>query len=253
MLMIPSILSADVFVDWRAGYHVTYPDDWYHVPYSDVSIFLIEQNITPAEFDYDAVLARKTEGEFHSGPYIFLTFQPVGQLKDKQIDSVLKFISNEYGLSHNEEPITAPGMVFGLSRPVYDKSLNAVAVKTRVTSEFTDKYVLEMWKFYEKGIALFLCYASKEMYNDAQPIFINIFKSFSTKDLDKVAPRDSAKIVDASERTMPSSYGDDSSIPGGEKGLSESTRRALFVVLLLVIMAVLLRVFIFKKKKTVGE
>jgi len=40
------------------------------------------------------------------------------------------------------------------------------------------------------------------MYNDARPTFLKIMNSFSTKDIDKLASKDSLKVVDLSEREL---------------------------------------------------
>ncbi|UCD95099.1 MAG: hypothetical protein JSU69_03345, partial [Candidatus Zixiibacteriota bacterium] len=165
LLFLSATAMAAVFVNWRAGYHVTYPEDWYHVPYRTVNFFLTSQDIYPTDFDYDAVLAKESDDAFYKVPYIFLTFLPTGELKPAQIDSVVQALSEEYGRSYKEGSLTSGDRPFALDMPIYDRSFRAVAVKARITSETTDKYFLEMRKFYEKGIAVFLCYAPKARYN----------------------------------------------------------------------------------------
>lgn len=248
LLIAPIALEAAVFINWRAGYHIEYPDEWYHVSYQTVNIFLASQNVNRSEFVYDAVIAKQSDAPFFKVPYIFLIFQPVGQLDDAQIDSVLQSISEEYSTEYVERSLKTGKTKFMLSRPVYDASLKAVATRSRVTSEFTDKMLLEIKKFYEKGIAIFLCFAPKEMYNDAEPIFISILNSFSTKDLEEVAPKDSAKIVDLSERELSTYDESDFPEPGEEKGMSDRTKQTIFLFVLAIIAFGLVRLFIIRKK-----
>ncbi|UCD95503.1 MAG: hypothetical protein JSU69_05490 [Candidatus Zixiibacteriota bacterium] len=251
IIMSAPLLSAEeTLVNWNAGYYVTYPDDWYHVPYRDVNIFLTSQRVSRLEFDYDAVLARKSDKPFHEEPYIFLSSILTDELNRGQIDSVLDFVSNEYGHDYIEASVTPGDRKLELDRPIYDRSLNVLAIKDRVTSEFTDKMLLEIRKFYENGMAIFLCYSSKDDYNEVQPIFIDIIASFSTKDLDKAAPKDSFEIVDLSERES-GSY-EENDFPGPRqsgKGMSSTTKRIIFIFLLVVITVGVIRVFVFKKRK----
>jgi hypothetical protein len=252
MIVVSSaMLSAEEkLVDWNGGFHVTYPDDWYHVPYRVVNTFLNSQRVSRLEFDYDAVLARKSDRPFYEEPYIFLSSIPTGELDRAQIDSVIRFVSEDYGHDFVEASIARGDMKLKLDRPVYDRSMNVLVVKDRVTSEYTDKILLEARKFYEKGMAIFLCYSSKEDYDEVQPIFIDIITSLSTKDIDKVAPSDSFEIVDLSERESGSYSEDDFPGPGrADKGMSSTTKRTIFIFLLIVIVVGVIRVFVFKKRK----
>lgn len=249
VLLWPSILAGEVFIDWKAGYYIEYPDDWYQVAYTTVDFFLASQNIDRRQFEYDAVLAQKSEKPFFEMPYAFLSYQPVGQLNSSQIDSVLRTISSEYGRKYVEGSLKSGVPKFNLSQPVYDKSLGAVVVKSRVTSEYTDKVLLEMWKFYEKGIAIFFCYAPKEMYNDARPIFLSILNSFSTRDVEKVASEDSVRVVDLSERELAPYDDSDFPEPGKKTGMSARAKRLIFILLLAVIAFGFVSVVVIKRKK----
>jgi len=247
LLVTPVLMADEPFINWRAGYYVMHPDDWYHVPYGTVNIFLSSQDITSNEFDYDAVLAMEDRKPFFEVPYIFLSHSPIGKLNQAQIDSVLNSIATEYGRKAVTSTLKQDRN-FNLQQPVYDDELKAVAVKTRVTSEYTDKVFLEITRFYEKGMVYFLCYAPKDMYKDARPIFISIMNSFSTKNIDKAAPQDSLKIVDLSDRTL-SEY-DESEFPEPKDDDSGGNwQRYIFIFLLLIIVFSLVKLFVFKKKK----
>lgn len=248
LLLGSAVQASEAFVNWRAGYYVMYPDDWYHVPYRTVNIFLESQEVSAADFDFDAVLAKKLEQKpFFEGPYIFLTHIPMGKLSKIQIDSVLNLIEKVNGRKTVETSLKQDRR-FNLNQPLYDTDLKLIAVKSRVTSEYVDKILLEFTKFYDEGIAYFLCYAPKDMYEDARPVFINIINSFETKDIDKMAKTDSVKVVDLSEREL-NGYNEGEFKGPGDKKSSGSWQRYVFILLLLIIVLGLLKIFVFKKKK----
>nr|MBN2277159.1 hypothetical protein [candidate division Zixibacteria bacterium] len=247
LILMPSFLTAEVFIDWKAGYYVEYPDSWYHVSYRTVNIFLQTQEINPDEFDYDAVLAMKSDKPFFEMPYIFLSFDPAGQLSDRQIDSVVNQLSKEYGRDYIEGSLTGTDRNFNLGQPVYDRKLRAIAVKGRVSSEYIDKILLEIRRFYDKGVAIFLCYAPKEMYEDVRPDFLSIFNSFSTRDLDKVAPKEEVKIVDVSQREL-DDYDEEDFPEPGTKDLSSSGIILVLIIVLAIILLAAIIFFIFKRK-----
>jgi len=248
LLIIPVVSADESFINWRAGYYVMYPDDWYHVSYRTVNIFLTSQDITFDEFDYDAVLALMGDKPFFEMPYIFLSHVPVGKFSETQIDSAVASIARGYGRMVVNSSLKED-RVFNLNQPVYDSELKTLAVKSRVTSEYTDKMLLEITRFYEKGIAFFLCYAPKEMYNDARPTFLKIMNSFSTKDIDKLASKDSLKVVDLSEREL-AGY-DESEFPEPDsKNTRTNWQRYIFIFLLLILVFGLVGLFVFRKKKT---
>ncbi|MCX6828895.1 MAG: hypothetical protein NT002_06380 [candidate division Zixibacteria bacterium] len=251
VMVVPSALPGNTFVDWRGGFYVSYPDDWFHVPYSTVDIFLQTQGIDPNRFDFDAVLAKKTDQPFFLEPYVFITLTADWQLDGREIDSALKSISAQYGKDYVEGSLKTADVVFTFDRPVYDRSLNAVAVVKPITTDVANKISMEIRKFYEKGCAVFLCYAPSEMYESAKPIFISMLNSFSTRDLDKVAPKESLKVVDLSQRKASSagqieseSDGDDADGSGGNKTIIIS------LIVLVVLGAGILSIWANKKKKT---
>ena len=248
LLLGSAVQAEEAFVNWRAGYYVMYPDGWFHVPYRTVNIFLESQEVSTAEFDFDAVLAKRLEQKpFFEGPYIFLTHIPMGKLNKSQIDSVLTLIEKVNDRKVVETTLKQDRK-FNLNQPLYDADLKLVAVKSRVTSEYVDKILLEFTKFYDEGIAYFLCYAPKDMYEEARPVFIGIINSFETKDIDKMAQKDSVNIVDVSKRE-PAGYDEGDFKGPGDKKSGGSWQRYVFILLLLVIVLGLLKIFVFKKKK----
>ena len=246
-MVTPALMADEPFVNWRAGYYVMHPDNWYHVPYRTVNIFLTSQEVRVDEFDYDAVLAMEADKPFFEVPYIFLSHAPTGKPTQAQIDSVLTKISRDYGRKVVHSTLRQDRN-FNLNQPIYDEEIQAVAVKSRVTSEHADKMLLDITRFHDSGVVFMICYSPKEMYKEARPVFLDIMNSFSTDDLEKVAPRDSFQVVDLSEREL-EEY-DESQFPDPEdKPAGINVQRYIFGFLLLIIIFGLLRLFVFKKKK----
>ncbi len=246
--MITASLSAEVFVNWKAGYFIEYPEDWYRVPYGTVNYFLSTQNVSILEFEYEAVISQKTEKPFFFEPYMFLSQQSTEQLSDSQIDSVLENISNTYNSRYMKASIWPGEKKFGLNKPIYDESLKMLLIKSRVTSENIDKILLEIWKFYEKGVAVFLCFSPKEKYNEAKPVFLKIVSSFSTQNLEKAAPKEDFKIVDLSTREATKYDKNDFPKPGSETIESSGSGKTWLCVILGVIVLLIVGYIIGKLK-----
>lgn len=219
LILASSVLADEVFVNWAAKYYITMPDDWRHVPYSTVNIFLSSQNVKLSEFSYDAVISQKADKPFFEMPYVFLIHHAVGKLNSSQIDSVLKSVSRDYKSEIKRSSLKNSDKKLNLNQPVYDESEKMVAAKGRISNDFIDKYALEIRKFYDEGVAVFLCYAPKDLYNEAQPIFIDIVKTLSVDDLDKVAHRDSTKFVDVSKKERATYDEDDFPEPGQKESI----------------------------------
>ncbi|SYZ73879.1 exported hypothetical protein [Candidatus Zixiibacteriota bacterium] len=249
MSLISCSVRAGVFVDWQADFYVTYPDDWQQVPYSSVSVYLQSQGIDPKTLNFDGALSQKSDKPFFMGPHMFIAHYPVGRLNQRQIDSVLAEMTaaSESG-KYVEGSLSAPKVQFYEKQPLYDRAMNAVAVATFLKAPGVDMITLEVRKFYEKGVAVFIGYGPRENYNDIQPIFLNIIKSFSTKDLDKVAPKESLKVVDLANRQMPEPTDLQKAGGGKEGGFGRSS--TLILIIVLVIAVIVVAWFLARKKKS---
>lgn len=247
-LAVSGAYANEVFINWSAGYYISMPEDWHHVSYSTVNIFLESQNVNLTDFVYDAVIAKKSDRPFFEEPYVFMIHHPVGELNDSQIDSVLQEVSRDYKNEIRKAVLDSGDRTFSLDRPVYDESRKMVAVKSRISTEFIDKYMLEIRRFYDKGVAIFLCYATKEAFNDAQRTFVDIANSLSTKDLADMAPKDSAQFVDVTKKERAKYDEDDFSGPG-KGGLSAGTGRILMIFFGIIIVGIIVGFIIKSKKK----
>jgi len=194
-------VSAKVFVDWRGKFKVEYPDNWHHVPYERVNDFLLLQGIDPDYFEYDAVLAKDSANPFEAGAYLFITLEQVGELTRSQIDSTLRVIAAEYGVSRTSTaPLFSGGVNLTEKVPTYDREGKTVVTKSLINTSHGQKILLDFRKFYDQGLAVFLCYTYEKDYLDTYSDFFDIVKSFSTENLHEADMSDSVKIVDLSER-----------------------------------------------------
>ncbi len=245
-ILLPGIVLAGVFIDWRGDFYVEYPDEWYQVDDDVVRVFLTSQGVQPDEFDYDGMLAQRSQKMINEVPYVFISFYPFGDFSKRQIDSALIEISREHDKEYVTGSLRADDVQFRYDRPVYDAELKTVAVLDKVGTGDLEKSVLEMRRFYEQGIVIFYCFVPRDIYLETLPTFLGIMRSFSTENIDELARPDSAKIVDISEREMQSSTGTDRPEPGQSDGTSSN---ALMIVVLAVAVLVVVWFFVVKAKK----
>jgi hypothetical protein len=253
LAILPAGLLAGTFIDWRGGFYVTYPDDWFHVPYNTVNIFLQTQDIDLTKFDYDAVLSLKTDKPFFVGPYVFIALSQSAELSSAQIDSILRSMSQSYGKPYVEGSLSKTEIVFRYDQPVYDRQTKTVAVASIIRSEYGEKVQLEIRKFYENGTAFFMCYSPTDVYLQYKPVFLGIANSFSTKDLDQVAPKENFKVVDLSQRTDAGPGPRGSSSDNDDSSGDSSHSITNYVLLPLAIIAILLIVIVKKMKRMKNE
>jgi hypothetical protein len=247
LAIVPAVALGNVFIDWRGGFYVTFPDNWFHVPYNSVNIFLQTQNVDLSQFDYDAVLSLKTDKPFFVGPYIFITMQEVGELSSRQIDSVVKSMAEYYGKPFVEGSLRKNDIVFHYDQVIYDKETKTAAIASVIRSEYGEKNSLEIRKFFENGIALFLCYSPTDIYTAHKPTFLDIANSLATKDLDKMAPKENLKVVDLSQRKE--AISDETRGGSSPDEQSASDRNLLYIILPIAVILILALVAIRKMKK----
>jgi len=251
---VSAAVQAEVFIDWKAGFYVEYPSSWRHVDYNEVNDFLVINGIDPDVFDYDAVLAEISDRPFFEGPYIFLSYEPVGPLNSRQVDSSLKAVGAEYGeRKYVQGTISKEGMNLSQNVPYYDAAARTVLTRSSVTTSRGTKVLADFRRFYEKGIAVFLCYSPGEISEARLPVFIDIISSFSTKDIEKMAPRESLRVVEVAPDSVAVGF-DESGSDGGETAPAESGVSSTFMLVIIIILAIVVVVVVFgflMKKKNI--
>jgi len=181
-LVIIGLFGPAQAIEFKAGgganYTIEYPDGWYRVPYGTVSQFLRSQEIDEAAFTYSAVLASRDNQRFNDGPYMFIFFDSVGAIDQAHLDTSLMAIRLEYGKSPIYGSIDSIDGKLEQDQPVYDSAFGAVVTKSTVTYAGNERTMLEMIKYYQEGIAAFLCYTPQNMYDANEKIYLDILRSF---------------------------------------------------------------------------
>jgi len=245
-LLLPGMVCAEVFIDWRGDFYVEYSSQWYQVDDDVVRVFLSSQGVLPSEFDYDGMLAQKSQKMINEVPYLFISFYPIGNLNNRQIDSALAELSREHNKKYVAGSLRNDNIQFRYNRPVYDAELKTVAVLTKVGSGDIEKSVLEMRRFYDKGVAIFYCFVPRKVYLETLPELLGIMRSFSTENIDEVAQPDSARIVDISEREH-QGLTDESRPEPGETDDGPSGQILIIVLAIMILLTVWF--FVIKGKK----
>jgi hypothetical protein len=249
LLMAASTAHGKTYVDWEGEYYIEYPDEWSEVPYSRVVGFLLSQQISPNEFTYRLAVSEKTEEPIFAGVYMFVSTYDVGNLTDRQIDSALVEIGKSNGSKHVAGSLTDVTKKFRSGQPVYDESQRAVAIFDQIADAVTNNVLLEIRKFYDKGIVVFYCYAPVDRFESVRPRFISILNSFSTENLEQFAQSsEDVKIVDVTDRNV-----DDMEITGHENDTegkeSDNLIETVLIVLLAVVVLIGVCYSITRKKK----
>jgi hypothetical protein len=202
ILIVSHPVNGKVFVDWKAEYYINYPDEWHQISYKLVDSYLIARGISIEDYDYSAVLAQEPGPEFYESPSVFVSFISVGNLNNAQIDSVLTSIGDEYGNNVRKTSLMNDGLNLLYEQPIYDRDKKAVVTKSELFTAEGVRALLDMRKFFKNGIAIFLCYDYKMNIDKSVPTFLSILNSFSTENLHEIAPADSFKVVDLSDREI---------------------------------------------------
>ncbi len=202
ILIVSQPVSGKVFVDWKAEYYIDYPDDWHQISYKLVDSYLIARGISIEDYDYSAVLALEPGAKFYDSPCVFISYIPTGSLSTAQIDSALNIIGDEYGKKVRKTSLMDDGLNLLYEQPIYDRDKKAVVTKSEMFTAEGVRALLDMRKFYKNGIAVFLCYDYKINIDESVPTFLRILNSFSTENLHEIAPVDSFKVVNLSDREI---------------------------------------------------
>lgn len=206
VFLILTFYSISSAANYNAGggahFTISYSDDWYQVPYGAVAQFLEMQEVTDSTFNYSAVLAARENQRFYLGPYIFILFEPAGKLDKDQMELALNAVSAEYGQPYVTDLIDNRVGKFEDNQPVFDSTLNTIVTKSTVRFAGNDRTLLEIKKFYEEGVAIFLCYSPADLYAANEVTYLDILRSFKYVPEGNYAGENKPKIVDVATRTQ---------------------------------------------------
>lgn len=251
-------VAAKTFVDWRGEFKIEYPDQWTQVPYEEVNRFLALRGIHPDDFDFDVVLAERGDSGFVDEAYVFVMVEKVGRLNRSQKDSAMAEMALEFNLNSvaEQKVINQPSKEIPINRPLYDSDYNTVISKTIVEDDSKSIVILDMRRFYDNGIAVFICHSPLNEYINNKSVFIKLIKSFSTKNLKEATASDSVHVVDLTERdTVRIDTSDGPAETPSETTPEEatgSTSNAVtyeFIVLAIAVVVLIFVFLVFRKKK----
>ncbi len=240
LVVVPaSVGASQTYVSFKGNFYISYPDDWAQVNYELVDAFLLRNKAGKTILDYDAAFAVKDAPQFFSKAYLILTVDTVGAFTQKQVDSVLKKLSREFGEDVKYYPVADFLTDIKTNTPSYNKQTNTISILSDIIEQgkVIKKHLLVM-KFYEKGIANFYFYSPVSTFEENKKVFEQIVSSFSTENVEAALPKETVKVADIE---IPDASGQN------ERQARKKIYLYLGVALLLVILIVLRRHF--KKKR----
>ncbi len=232
LLATGSSALCGTYVSPKGKFHITYPDGWKQIDYTTVDAFLQMHQAGESVLDYDAAFADSSTIPFFDGVYGILTVDSVGELTDKQIDSVLHALSQIFGKNVRYFPVSDLNAQQKTDEPAYDAASKIVTVISDVVEEnmLIKKHAYIM-KFYKHGIANFFFYAPDSLFSVTLPTFEQIAQSLSTDNVETAAPKQELKVAeDVQNREMPKS--DDSTV----KRTLPFFGGGLFIIILILVM-----------------
>lgn len=197
MMISSSVVLAENYVSWTGGFYVTLPDDWEQVDYQTVDAFLISNQAGSDVLDYDAAFAPSRSIPFFTGNYMILTVDTVGELTQTQIDSVLNQMRKTFGRDIKYYPVADFLSDLKSNAPSYDADNKLVTVVSDIVQQGqATKKLMNMIKFYERGLATFYFYSPDSLFDQSKDIFKDIVQSFSTEDIEAAAGQQEVRVAD---------------------------------------------------------
>ncbi len=203
----------NTYVSLNGKFFIEYPSDWHQIPYAEVDAYLASKKAGRPLYDYDAVFAPKQSNPFYNGTYFIMSVEKVGNLSDKQIDSVLNELSQTFGKGIKYFPVANFLADIKTDSPNYDKKTKTITIYNKIVqNETAIKNSLIIMKFYDFGIATFYCYALGDAFETEKEIFSQIAASVSTEDIQSKIPKEQVKIakIDPNKKSLGNSDDDSS-------------------------------------------
>ncbi len=223
------------YVSLNGNFSINFPADWHQIPTGIVDQYLASKKAGRPLYDYDAVFAPTTSNPYYNGSYFIMGIEKVGNLSDKQIDSVLADLSKSFGKGLKYFPVANFMADIQTDAPNYDKETKTITIYNKIVQNETSiKNSLIVMKFYEFGIVNFYCYSMGDSFESDKDTFSKIVASLSTDDINAKLPKEQVKVADIDNTKKSYSTDDDS-----------SSNTAIYISLGVVLLIVLMR----KKRK----
>jgi hypothetical protein len=171
---------ADNYVNWKGGFWFAVPDHWEQVDYAIVDRYLSMMDTSRDIFNYEAVFAPATSRVFSQDAYLVVTFDSLGKLTPKEIDSVLTTIAETYSTVVEEAPIVNYMSDLKPGVPQVDRSKNAVTVISEMA--YQPESMRKLWLYMrlnDRGLISLYFYSPDSTFKKNMPTFEEIVNSLS--------------------------------------------------------------------------
>ena len=230
--------SSRTYVSLTGKFYIDYPVDWHQITYREIDTYLQSKRAGRPLYNYDAVFAPKSDGEFYNGAYLFLTLDNIEDISQKQIDSVMKDLEDIFGKNQKHFPVADFFAKVNPGEITYDKNAKVATVFNQIMQ---DQQVLKdmvlFKKFFSGGIANFYFYSPESETEENMQTFKQIVSSFGTENYRDKLPKEDLKVADIDPDEITKQTASDSAEDEG----GYSSQIAVFVGLAVVILLVVSR------------
>ncbi len=205
--------TTNSYVSLKGNFSIDYPSDWKQIPFVEFDAYLASKRAGRPIYDYDAVFAATESDKFYLGSYFIISLDLGGKYTDKQIDSTLKDLAEDFGNDVKYFPVANFKADMESDAPSYDKATKTVSIYNKIVqNEQSIKNSLILMKFYDFGLATFYCYGIGDEFEKDVDLFNNVVASLSSEDIKSKLPKQQFKVADIdTSKNIYSDSDDDSS------------------------------------------
>jgi hypothetical protein len=201
LLLLVSVSSVPAvnYVNWKGNFWFGVPEGWEKVNYIVVDRYLAMSDTSRDVFNYEVVYAPTEPQPFPSGAYVVVTFEEVGELSNKQADSILDIIASSYADDIFEAPIVNLMSDLVPGKPKINRAKRAISFLSDMA--FQGGAIKKVWQYMRlnnKGLISLYFYSPDSIYSETKPIFDGIVSSLSFENLREAAKGENLKFTDVS-------------------------------------------------------
>jgi len=231
---------AENYVNWKAGFWLTVPDDWQKVDYKIVDHYLALTDTSRDIYNYEAVFAPKSSNPFISEAYLVITFEKAGPYNKHESDSVLLSIAKSYSSDVYDAPIVNYMSDLRPGRPYVDYDKRTINVLTDMA--YTPESRRRLWmfmQFNDLGMISLYFYSPDSSYTANRKIFERIVNSLSFDNLREAAGRDSVTFTDVAGKVQ-SPTTQASNPVGSEEAKTSQPISSILTYIIIVVVAIII-------------
>ncbi len=234
VLILSTGIMAENYVNWKAGFWLSFPDSWSKVDYKLADRIFSYSDTSRHIFFYEAVFA-PTKDKYLNDAYIVITFDSTGELSKKEADSLINDIASSYA-----EQVYGSRVVQRMSDLVPGRpqvSLKDHTISVMIDMAYSPESKMKNWNFMKlskTGLINLYCYSPDSSFNRNMPVFEEIVKSLSFDNLRDAAGDQELKFTD-----IGASIGDNKSIISeAEKEAAEPVNKFKNWILIAVVLII---------------